>query len=67
MYRLGFDANAVRESFAVPQDFKPMAAIALGHQGDSIHLDTDFQSIELAKRKRKPLADIAFMGMWGNR
>lgn len=61
----GFDADAVRQSFAVPQAFKPMAAIALGYQGDVAQIDKDFQAIELAKRQRKPLAEIAFAGQWG--
>jgi len=60
----GFDVEAVRKSFAVPQDFKPMAAIALGYHGDLAQLDEDFQKIEQAKRKRKPLMDIVFAGGW---
>lgn len=63
----GFDTDAVRKSFDVPQDYKPMAAIALGYQGDVCQLDNDFQKSELAKRKRKPLADITFFGVWGSR
>lgn len=63
----GFDIDAVRKSFAVPQDFKPMAVIALGYHGDEGQLDEDFQKIEQAKRKRKSLMDITFAGGWGKR
>jgi len=60
----GFDAEVVRDSFAVPKDFKPMAAMALGYQGDVNQLDKDFQSIEVTHRTRKPLAELVFDGAW---
>ncbi|MDX8388030.1 MAG: nitroreductase family protein [Ghiorsea sp.] len=60
----GFDGEAVRESFAVPVDYKPMAAIALGYQGDVTLLGEDFRAAEQATRQRKPLAEIALYGGW---
>ncbi|MCF6207820.1 MAG: nitroreductase family protein [Ghiorsea sp.] len=60
----GFDASAVVEKFNVPEAFKPIAAIALGYQGQANQLDKDFQAMEVANRARKPLAKIAFHGGW---
>ena len=60
----GFDADAVRATFHVPEDVKPMAAIALGYRGKTEHLDEGFQAIEKAERKRKNLAEITFFKGW---
>lgn len=61
----GFDADAARAIFGIPDDFEPGAAMALGYPGAAESLPEDFKKSELAPRTRKPLAEIAFTTTWG--
>ncbi|CAB3762748.1 nitroreductase family protein [Paraburkholderia solisilvae] len=60
----GFDVNAFRHAFEVPDDVEVLAMIALGHYGDAEKLDPVLREREKAARTRLPLADIAFAGAW---
>ncbi len=60
----GFDIDAARAAFHIPDDFTPMAAIALGYQGDATMLDDDLQAVETGPRQRRPLGDCFFAGDW---
>jgi len=60
----GFDSDAARSAFAIPADYTPMAAIALGYQAAADNLDEGFRSTELAERKRQPLDACFFAGSW---
>lgn len=62
----GFDAGKAREVYAIPDDFEPMAVMALGHPGEPESLPEAYQERERAPRSRKPLSEIAFSGTWGN-
>jgi len=62
----GYDPEKARELFNIPEEFTPMAMIAVGYpfRGDLSSLPEDIQKSELAERTRKPLAEIAFDGAW---
>jgi len=61
----GFDVGAVRDAaFAVPEEFMPMAAIALGYQAGTDSLDESFHALELGERQRQPLGENFFAGRW---
>jgi nitroreductase len=60
----GFDADKARAAFAIPDDFTPMVAIALGYRAGIDTLDEDFHAPELDERKRRPLGDHCFAGTW---
>lgn len=60
----GFDADRVNELFKVPDDFKPMAAMAVGYMGDIGVLHEDFTADEQAPRERIALEKFAFYGEW---
>jgi nitroreductase len=60
----GFDSDGARRAFGIPDDFTPMAALALGYQVDAGILDKDFQQKETAERRRQPLASSFFFGHW---
>jgi len=62
----GFDSDKAREALKIPDRFTPMTAIALGYQGDAGALNDDLQSTELAVRKRQPMSENFFSGVWGN-
>jgi nitroreductase len=51
---------AVREAFAIPDDFDPVGAITLGHRATE-----ELPSGSPKARKRKPLADVVHRGSWG--
>ena len=60
----GFDPDAARIAFNIPEQFTPMAMIAVGHQASANTLGEDFKAAELAERSRRPLSDNCFDGVW---
>lgn len=60
----GFDSDAVRKAFSIPDDVTPMAAIAIGYQASADNLDEGFREVELSERKRQPLGSSCFAGNW---
>ena len=58
----GFDVDAVCDQFAIPEGCVPLAAIAMGFQGEANTLDDAFQASEAASRVRKALTDIIHHG-----
>ncbi|MEM9530472.1 MAG: nitroreductase family protein [Pseudomonadota bacterium] len=61
----GFDPDAAREQFAIPDRYSPMAMVAVGYPGKLEDLDEGFHGGETGERKRRPLAELAFEGRWG--
>jgi nitroreductase len=61
----GFDANKAREAFHIPEDWQPVAAMAIGYPGDPATLPQPLRDRELAPRTRKPLSDMVMTGAWG--
>lgn len=57
----GFDVDAARTAFAIPEDFQPGAVTALGYQGEPADLPSeDLLERELEPRTRKELKQIVF-------
>lgn len=61
----GFDQQAVREAFDVPDRYTPMAMIAVGYPGDPEDLPEEKRGSELGDRSRRPLDENFFGGHWG--
>ena len=61
----GFDAAEARREFALPDDTRPLIAIAVGGLGDPARLPEWRQEREIAPRTRLPLSELAFTGEWG--
>jgi len=61
----GFDADAARRAFDLPDHVRPLAVIAVGTQGSADLLPEDRRAKELGPRRRKPLEEIAFTDRWG--
>ena len=61
----GFDSDKAKATFNIPADHICMAMIAIGHPGSVDALPDTLQQKEQAPRERKPLAQIAFEGRWG--
>jgi len=60
----GFDVEAFRKAFALPNDVEPLAFISLGHYGDAEKLDPVLRDREKAERARAALGDIAYANAW---
>jgi nitroreductase len=62
----GFDIAKARAAFGVPDDFMPMAMIAVGYQAapETIE-DEETRQKELKARARKPVAERFYGGRWG--
>jgi nitroreductase len=60
----GYDATKARALFGIPDDYEPVAAIAMGYQGDPDRLPPSLRDRETAPRTRKPLDEIVFGGRW---
>ncbi|MCA1192039.1 MULTISPECIES: nitroreductase family protein [Saccharopolyspora] len=61
----GFDRDAVRAEFAVPDGFEPVVAIAVGRLGSADGMPDRLREKEAAPRSRKALADLVFTERWG--
>jgi len=62
----GFDADKARQAFAIPPDWDPVAAMAIGYPGDPASLPEKLRERELAPRTRKPLGEFVMSGGWGH-
>jgi nitroreductase len=57
----GFDPEAARKSFEIPEDYAIGAVIALGYQGEPETLASEqLIAQEIAPRQRKPLKEFVF-------
>jgi nitroreductase len=61
----GILPDKVRALYGVPEQYEPVAAIALGYPGDPQSLPERLRNRELAPRERKPLTEFVFTGRWG--
>ncbi len=61
----GIHPDKVRELYGVPEQYDPVAAIALGYPGDPQSLPEKLRKRELAPRERKPVTEFVFSGCWG--
>ena len=61
----GYHRDKVRETYGIPVEFEPAAAIALGYPGDPAVLPEAIQQRTKAPRVRKPMGEFTFAGRWG--
>ena len=61
----GFSIEKVRETYAVPDGFEPVAAIAVGYPADPNVLPEQFRQMEGGPRQRKPIDSFVFEAKWG--
>jgi nitroreductase len=62
----GFDRDRARSAFAIPAEFEPAVAIAVGYTGDPEALSLEkHKAAEIQPRKRRPLGDFVYEGVWG--
>jgi len=62
----GFDGEKARRVFGIPEDWEPVAAMAIGYLGDPASLPAALRDRELTPRTRKSLAEFVMEGSWGH-
>jgi nitroreductase len=61
----GYDAAKARAAFAIPEEYTPMAMIAVGYQSEPETIDDDeTRKKELRPRQRQALNQVFFEGQW---
>lgn len=61
----GFDREKAREAYSIPEDFDPVAVLAIGYGGQPDQLSDELKTRELAPRVRRSQAEFVFAGAWG--
>jgi nitroreductase len=61
----GFSPEKVTELYKIPDEFEPVAAIAIGYGGSVQDLPESLRERELGPRSRKPIQEFVFEGRWG--
>jgi nitroreductase len=61
----GIRRDAIAEEYALPEEWEPITALALGHLGDASELPEDLEERERAPRTRRPQDSFVFFGEWG--
>jgi len=60
----GFSADRVAEIYHIPEQFAPVAALAIGYGKELEDLPTAAREFELSPRSRKPIRSFVFQGRW---
>jgi nitroreductase len=62
----GYYPEKARQVFEIPEDWEPVAAMAIGYLGDPQSLPERLRDRELAPRTRKPLSEFVMTRGWGH-
>ena len=62
----GFDRDRARTELGIPEDYDPVAAVALGYLESPDKLPEPYRERERNPRTRKPLSELTFAGTWGS-
>ena len=60
----GFDGEKTRAAFNIPEQFEMMSMMAVGYIADVDALRQEAKERTLAPRKRKPLGELFYEGVW---
>lgn len=60
----GFDCEKARAAFGIPEQVEMMSMLAVGYAADADTLSDELKERELAPRKRRPLAELFYEGVW---
>jgi nitroreductase len=61
----GIRKEVIQKTYDIPDDFEPMAALAVGYLGDPDRLPEKLAKRERNERARRPLSDTVFGNAWG--
>ncbi len=60
----GYDKKMARQKLGIPEQYEPVAMIAVGYRGNPDDLPDDLQKREQARRTRLPVEEIVFRRVW---
>jgi nitroreductase len=60
----GFDGQKTRAAFGIPEQIEMMSMLAVGYAADADTLSDELKERELAPRKRRPLGELFYDGVW---
>ncbi|MCH9799896.1 MAG: nitroreductase family protein [Betaproteobacteria bacterium] len=60
----GFDGEKTRAAFGIPEQIEMMSMLAVGYAADADTLSDELKERELAPRKRRPLGELFYDGVW---
>lgn len=61
----GVDLGKVRREYAIPEDFEPATAVAIGYAAAPGQVPEALQERDLSPRQRKPFSEFVFQDAWG--
>ena len=61
----GIEAGKIPAVYSVPEDFEPVAAIAIGYPGENPNLPEAIRQRDAVERTRKDFSEFVFEGTWG--
>lgn len=62
----GFDGDKTRAAFGIPEQIEMMSMLAVGYVADADTLSDELKERELAPRKRRPLGELFYDGVWNH-
>ena len=62
----GFDGDKTRADFGIPEQIEMMSMLAVGYAADADTLSDELKERELAPRKRRPLGELFYDGVWNH-
>lgn len=62
----GFDGDKTRAAFDIPEQIEMMSMLAVGYAADADTLSDELKERELAPRKRRPLGELFYDGVWNH-
>jgi len=60
----GFDGEKTHAAFGIPEQIEMMSMLAVGYAADADTLSDEFKERALAPRKRRPLGELFYDGVW---
>lgn len=60
----GFDGERTRAAFGIPEQINMMSMLAVGYSADVNTLSDELKERELTARKRRPLGELFYDGVW---
>jgi len=61
----GILPDKIRTTYGIPEEYDPVAGVAIGYLGKADGLPEHLQARDAAPRSRKALTDFVFEGTWG--
>ena len=58
-------SDRARALCGIPDDVRPLTALAIGYEGDPAASSKEIRDRDLAPWRRRPLSELVYEGHWG--